>query len=195
MSRVKTRTGIKPHAHILPVSIFLHAADFREAQLILEESKVPHAQRRALVSPGCLLSAFTSELLIKCLICIERGGEPPRGHNLLKLFDKLSARTRNRLEAIWTDHLQLHRDKFEELKREVGLKLPSDLRLALALGGKAFEVIRYPYEGLREEFAFYLGALPDILGKVVLELRPDWEERARWWGTAQSRVGRSAATP
>jgi HEPN domain-containing protein len=189
MSRVKTRTGIKPRAHILPVSIFLHAASFREAQLILEESRVPQVQRKALVLPGCVLSAFTSELLIKCLICIERGGKPPRGHDLLELFEKLSARTRKRLEAIWTDHLQLHRNKFEELQREVGLKLPSDLRSALALGGKAFELIRYLYEGLEEEFAFYLGAMPDILGKVVLELRPDWVERARVGrGPEQSRA-------
>jgi hypothetical protein len=88
MSRVKTRTGIKPRAHILPANIFLHAVKFREAQLILYESN-PHAQRKALVLPACLLAAFTSELLFKCLICIERGAEPPRGHDLLKLFERL----------------------------------------------------------------------------------------------------------
>src|SRR5262245_36741778 len=45
----------------------------------------------------CVLAAFTIELMFKCLICIEQGGSP-RGHDLLELFDKLSAPTRERLE-------------------------------------------------------------------------------------------------
>src|ERR1700745_2660716 len=86
-----------------PERIFQQAIRFHQAQKILERS--PDDQREALVQPVCVLAAFTIELLLKCLIRIE-GGSPPRDHDLLELFKLLSARTRERLEAMWSDYVQ-----------------------------------------------------------------------------------------
>jgi hypothetical protein len=122
--------------------------------------------------------------MLKCLICIERGGAPPRGHDLLALFDKLSPRTGERLETMWADLARRNRDEFEAFKRETGVAIEPELRSALAAGRKGFEQIRYQHEGVQEGFAFYLGPLPDILGKIAFELRPDWAERPDMGGRA-----------
>ena len=91
----------------------------------------------------------------------------------------LSAKTRKRLKEMWAGHVRFHGDKAEEFKRATGITFETDLTLALAAGRKAFELIRYQHDGLNEEYAFYLGALPDMLGKVAFELRPDWAEHAK----------------
>jgi len=49
-----------------PERIFQQAIRFYQAQKILESS--PNDQREALVPPVCVLAAFTSELMLKCLI-------------------------------------------------------------------------------------------------------------------------------
>jgi hypothetical protein len=53
-----------------PERIFQQAIRFHRAQRILMESS-PNEERGALVYPICVLAAFTSELLLKCLIRIE----------------------------------------------------------------------------------------------------------------------------
>ena len=54
-----------------PERIFEQAIRFYQAQQILKSS--PADQREALVQPVCVLAAFTTELLLKCLIGIEGG--------------------------------------------------------------------------------------------------------------------------
>jgi HEPN domain-containing protein len=150
---------------VSPENIFAQADGFHRALELLMENSPNDQRAAALVPPVCVLAAFTIELMLKGLICIERGGSPPRGHDLLALFDELSAPTRKRLEAMWTP-------------RE------PELGLALAAGRKAFEQVRYFYEDHKEDFAFYLCSLPDMLVKVAFELRPDWAGRAPWQGGA-----------
>ena len=125
-----------------PERIFQQAVGFHQAQKILMESS-PNDQREALVPPVCVLAAFTSELMLKCLICIERGS-PPRGHDLLALFNELTAPTRKRLEVMWTDYVQHHPDRAAFKKAEVTME--PELTSALAAGRKGFEVIRYWHE-------------------------------------------------
>jgi HEPN domain-containing protein len=158
---------------VSPESIFQQAARFHVAQTILRE-RAPDYPPQVLEAPHCVLAAFTIELMLKGLICHERGGAAPRGHDLLALFDQLSARTRERLQTMWTDLARRNRDEFEAVKQETGVTLEPELRLAVAAGKRGFELIRYQHEVIQEGFAFYLGPLADILMKIVFELRPDW---------------------
>jgi HEPN domain-containing protein len=152
-----------------PERIFQQAIRFHQAQKILECS--PDDQREALVHPVCVLAAFTIELLLKCLIRIE-GGSPPQIHDLLCLFNQLSAPTRERLEATWFDYVEHRGEAF----RQVGMTIEPKLTRALAAGRKGFEVIRYSHEESEEDCVFYLTALPTMLFKVAFELRPDWAQ-------------------
>ena len=162
-----------------PESIFLQAVSFHEAQKLLLEQVPDHysVRARALAPPVCVLAAFTSELLLKCLICIE-GGYPPRTHDLLALFKMLSNPTRKRLKEMWADHIRFYGAKADEFKKATGITFEPDVLLALAAGRKAFDLIRYQHEGRNEEYSFYLGALPDMLKRIAFELRPDWAKHA-----------------
>jgi hypothetical protein len=159
-----------------PERIFLHAASFREAQRVLVNSvRSDTVEAHALAMPSAVISAFTSELLIKCLVCIETG-HTPQGHNLLTLFRLLSSKTQKHVEELWDNYALAHQGRWIEFERVVG-PLPRDLHSALAAGSKTFELARYVYEE-REEFMFYVGALPDMLVRVVFELKPDWLKTA-----------------
>jgi hypothetical protein len=80
-----------------PEKIFLHAVAFHYAWKILrtEMMKGPPVEANALAPPFGMLSAFTSELLLKCISCIEKG-HSPRQHDLKVLFDMLIVQTRRR---------------------------------------------------------------------------------------------------
>jgi hypothetical protein len=82
-----------------PYRIFQQADNFFKAQETLYRTvqrEPPSAQN--LVLPALVLSAFASELFLKCLIGIETDATPPVGHNLFVLFKRLSNPTRKRLE-------------------------------------------------------------------------------------------------
>jgi HEPN domain-containing protein len=156
-----------------PERIFRQAIRFHRAQRILMESS-PNEERGALLYPICVLAAFTVELLLKCLIRIE-GRDPPQIHDLLCLFNQLSASTQEQLAAMWSDYAQ-HR---VEALRQAGVKIEPELTAALAAGRKGFEVIRYAHEEPEEDCVFYLTALPNMLIKVALVIRPDWATSCR----------------
>jgi hypothetical protein len=139
---------------------------------LMDKQPAHHQEAVALAMTVCLLQAFTSELVLKCLIRIE-GGSPPRTHDLLALFNLLSEPTRKRLEAMWFDYVQRNPDQSEALK-QVGVTIEPELASALAAGRRAFEFVRYWHENSDEEYVFYLEALPNMLFRVALDLRSDW---------------------
>jgi hypothetical protein len=130
---------------VSPESIFQQAARFHVAQAILRE-RAPDYPPQVLEAPHCVLAAFTIELMLKGLICHERGGAAPRGHDLLALFDQLSARTRERLQTMWTDLARRNRDEFEAVKQETGVTLEPELRLA-GSGEKGVRTDQIPARG------------------------------------------------
>jgi hypothetical protein len=135
-------------------------------------------EARAMTAPVGVLSAFACELFLKCLVCVERGDQP-HGHDLLALFNLLSAQTRERLSEMWASHAQKYQDKVQEFSAMHGLTFETELVAALKTGRRAFDLIRYRHEERGEEFAFYLGALPYMLRNRAFELRPDWAEQAK----------------
>jgi hypothetical protein len=163
---------------IEPEAIFLQASQFHLAFRALWDWKPNHPSgAKAMHTPAAVLSAFTSELMLKTLVCIETG-RVPKGHHLLNLFNDLSANTRERITELWDSYATMHADRWVEIDVAVGSPVARDLPTALRRASKTFELARYYYEEA-EDFQFYLGALPDMLGRVAFELRPDWKERAR----------------
>ena len=159
-----------------PSKIFLHASIFHGSDHKLRNT-VPH-DRPDLIStiahPAMVLSAFASELYLKCLLCIETG-EVPRGHNLYELFKGLKPETRRRLEDLWDGEIRRpERMKVIEHIRKLpgGDSLRLDLPYALDVGADSFIELRYFYE--KQSSHFLLGDFPDLLRKVTLERLPGW---------------------
>jgi HEPN domain-containing protein len=87
------------------------------------------------------LSAFTSELYLKCLITRE-SGKPPRGHYLKNLFDRLSPITQQLLERQWSDITIRREATYRQTQAERGKPMPRELRTCLREGNKGFELLR-----------------------------------------------------
>jgi hypothetical protein len=128
-----------------------------------------------LLEPAIVLGAFTTELFLKCLIRIEARGTP-RTHDLKELFGKLSPATRARIKNLWDSDIAVRRNKeWDGLEERFLLKIPRDLPSALAKGSNAFDRVRYSYEGNTEDLHYYLGDLPALLERVILEMKPEYE--------------------
>ena len=61
------------------------------------QSDLLHIHGRALAVP--ILLSLATELALKALLCLERKKDPPRIHDLLKLFEQLEPDTQEMLEA------------------------------------------------------------------------------------------------
>jgi hypothetical protein len=119
--------------------------------------------------PTMVLSAFASELLLKCLLVIETGEAPDNIHELHTLFGKLKHKTKRRIEEVWDAEC---RGKIEGLAKLQGV--PTDLPNALFRCTKAFERLRYAYEDQFRDVTFYIGDFPGILARVISEIKPEW---------------------
>src|ERR1019366_9390578 len=176
----------KPSVALDPHEIFLHAYHFHECDHRLRKgpSSKDLDEVALIAHPSMVLSAFASELYLKCLLCIETG-KVPRGHELKGFFLRLDPSTRKRLEDLWNESLGRAERKREFAclrKLPEGDRLQSDLLYALGISANAFEELRYLYETKRSYFL--LGDFPDMLHKVIFEKFPDW-------GCASEREARS----
>jgi hypothetical protein len=161
-----------------PAKIFEQAGCFYQAWNVLRA--IPRENDHAfvtLIEPLVVLGAFTTELFLKCLVCIETGNAP-RDHNLRRLFDHLSMEARTRIQNLWNSATIRRSKKWDELEK-FGLSMPRDLPSALDKGSSAFERIRYSYEGKTEGVHFYLEDLPAILERLILEIKPELEAYRR----------------
>jgi HEPN domain-containing protein len=137
-----------------PEAIFLQAIEFHIAFRALQEWKPGHpkpghpSREGAMDKPAAVINAFSSELLLKTLICIETG-HIPRGHHMLSLFNTLSPKTRKRITERWDAYAIEYADRWPEIEARIGCPVARDLPTALRLGSKTFELVRYYYEGER----------------------------------------------
>lgn len=162
--------------------IFTHVFAFQRAYETLRDSLLPKdgilpdAQNVGLLThPVLVLSAFASELYLKTLICIETG-DAPRGHDLLALFEALRVETRHEIDGLWDSDIRspLKKGVLEKLQAtECGKDVRYDLRYALKIGAKGFEMMRYFYEN--ENSYFLLVDLPRILRRAILNRHSDWD--------------------
>lgn len=123
--------------------------------------------------PQIVLSAFSSELFLKCLYSIESERSPPRGHNLKTLFKELSLPRRKKIIELWDAYAATREPFWCAAEQTVGQALSRDFLDVLDEGARGFEKMRYAYED--EAFRFRLADLPGMLRTVVLEVRPEWE--------------------
>jgi hypothetical protein len=159
-----------------PAKIFVHAERFRFADERLRSPISMGYDPRAgsyIAGPSLVLSAFASELYMKCLLCLE-GRDIPPSHNLKKLFGRLPGRLQRRLDAMWIDYVPTRAEMFEYARKHFNYTAATDLRSALADGGTGFEDMRYVYEGPTNT-KFFLADLPKLLRALILEQKPDWQ--------------------
>jgi hypothetical protein len=161
----------RPKTNLDPRKIFVHATKFHEADHRLRNTVPPDRPEDVpkIAHPAMVLSAFASELYLKCLLCIEKGSAPEE-HNLKKLFNGLQLETRRRLEDLWDEDIRRpERMKVIDAVRKLpgGEKLRLDLPYMLDIGANAFIELRYFYE--KEQAFFLVSDFSNLLRKVVLE--------------------------
>jgi hypothetical protein len=163
----------KPDKPVDPFLVYQQAISFYKAIDQLHRSSTPEQMGRIAV-PVLVLSAFASELFLKCLIYYEsRPTAPIREHLLLNLFLRLSPPLRKRLSEIW-DEIQAERAAvLDQFDASMGRKVPRDLESNLRKGSDGFRLIRYVYEG-GVDFEFTLSDLPRVLCRAIIELEPEW---------------------
>jgi hypothetical protein len=157
-----------------PLRIYIQAERFRFAdeKLRSREFLISPEIGSYVVVPCVVMAAFSIELYVKCLICIE-GHSVPRGHHLKNLFDRLNGKTQKELAGLWSAD--------NESRNEFRVKLPlrwrdsvsDDVREALSQGARAFEELRYAYEG-EPTCRFYIDTMPRMLRRMILRRKPEW---------------------
>jgi hypothetical protein len=173
-----------------PLKIFEQAHGFYQARAILCNVEPEDTQLAVTIGePVMVICAFTIELFFKCTICIETGSLPKRVHDLRELFDKLSPQTQAKIQKEWDKIARHHAKEWDGYEGSLGIIMARDLPSALAAGGGAFQRIRYSYEGGNESLQFYLQDLPRVLGRIILELKPEWAGRQREFRPLQEPFG------
>lgn len=130
-----------------------------------------------------VISAFSSELFMKCLLLMEGGGVP-KIHDLDKLYGNLRKATRKAISIEWDKDNTSFEMILIFLENKKNTKLPRDLESFLRMGAKTFSNLRYPE---RSETHFFLDRLPRILERVILHRKPEWETVRRSRPTSHSR--------
>ena len=155
-----------------PVEIYKHGTSFFKAIDQLHDSINRGISGHELGIPIIVLSAFTSEIFLKCLISIEKGVSV-RGHDLKGLYDQLTPETQNRIENKWNVIVLTRSDSLNKIEEDTGQPIPRDLMSNLVESRKSFEQVRYIYEPGQDVRAL-LSDLPIPLRDVILEMRPSW---------------------
>ena len=166
------------NTQIDPLRIFQHAEKFYWVlEYLLNGENAKNVDKIA--HPAVTICAFTSELYLKCLLCIETGTFAT-GHDLKKLFGAVkNPQIRKRIEELWDIHIwEQHRlEVLQRLEAEIAhTAVPRNLSWALDAGSHAFEEARYLYETEKPDLKFILSDLPGILRTAILELQPNWSQ-------------------
>lgn len=168
-----------PLENINPLDIYMHALGFHVSETALGAITMgPDEQLGSqVVEAAMVLSAFTTELFLKCLICLETKLTPP-SHHLFELFEQLRPATKTKITHLWDTQILPVRDpQWTFLENSQGniFKISRDLPGALTASSRAFEKIRYAYEpGSRDDSNFNVADLPRVLRRVILEMKPEW---------------------
>jgi len=148
--------------------LFYHATRILSADWHLRHALPPQTDKLMVAQGSMILNAFASELFIKCILLIE-GKTPPPTHKLDVLFRQVGHKTKRNIEAIWDAQA---RPKLTHMSVNHGH--PLDLPNAIVTCANSFERLRYHYEDPSKTF-FYIGELPEILHRIILEIKPEWD--------------------
>jgi hypothetical protein len=152
-----------------PVDVYRHAVHFLATDGYLRSRVEEDPSLMTMLRyPGIVISSFTSELFLKCLILLEQ--RSPKGtHNLLTLYDQLTPEHQALVARHWDDMSLKWKNAIDADEKVFNIKIPRDLKTALSDCGDAFKLIRYVYENPRKPL-FYITHLPISLRKSVEEV-------------------------
>lgn len=137
-----------PNAPVDPITIFNIAESFYHGSQL-----IAHRFPKALIlGPShAVTAALALELYFKCLIALETGENPPRGHNLEKLFNKISKDGQTNIRQRF-DNPQLPSEIDQRNQIKNLPNVPDDIDRTFNFDGilrrsaRAFERFRYVYE-------------------------------------------------
>lgn len=155
-----------------PLHIYLQAERFLYTDERLRGPGITREDTAYVMVPCLVMQAFSIELYLKCLIALE-GHPVPVGHNLKNLFTRLNGKTQKELAALWladTDNrVRIRRGLPPHLHEAVS----DDIREALSHGARAFEQLRYAFEG-ELTCRFYIDSVPRMLRSMIWRRKPEW---------------------
>jgi hypothetical protein len=117
-----------------PFEVFRHACRFLSTEQYLSNGPGDDNWRRNIALPTLVLSAFSAELFLKCVLILETGNAPANIHMLHVLFRRISHKRQKRITELWD---------LEGRPKITGVallnNLPLDLPSALDRCSRAFE--------------------------------------------------------
>ncbi|MBI4515060.1 MAG: hypothetical protein HY699_04490 [Deltaproteobacteria bacterium] len=139
-----------------------------------------------LAEPLVVTGALALELYFKCLYAIEHNGRTIRGHDLYVLFSNLSQESRAAIKDEY-DRLLPQNPTRAVLRRafEKQVGTPPDEAIESVLRGaaNAFELWRYPFEGVLSSFTGCL-EIRDASRLRIIQLKPEYaavrDSRSPW---------------
>jgi hypothetical protein len=152
-----------------PSKLMDHALRFHHTVRFMRSKSTDATWVGVLALPAMVLSAFTSELFLKALVCLDTGSIP-QGHHLDRLFRMLALDTRKAIKAGWDAYTPSQENTYRALEAELGRPIPRDLGSALRAGSRSFIELRYMYEGTPKS-EFHILDLPEILHRVIIARR------------------------
>jgi hypothetical protein len=115
----------------------------------------------ALLWPQLTVDLLHIELMFKALISLEGNGEVPKTHRFLVLFDKLSAKSKEAMEASFikgfdeNPNVQRHRAEYAQSPAIADRPpYPETLHDVLTDLNDSFQQVRYAFEGVVPRFMF-----------------------------------------
>jgi hypothetical protein len=169
VSRLKSRKQKPKRGQLDARQVYDHANSFVEADWLIRNQSDKKARIREM-SAQQMLSAFAIELLLKCILIIEKK-TPPDTHRLYGLFRRLNQRTKQRLEGSWNTHTRPNNVAIN--LRENRDAMPLDLPTALRKSADLFVTTRYLYEDPKKWQPLLFG-FTLILAEYIYELKPHW---------------------
>jgi hypothetical protein len=157
-------------------NVFRAAEVFRRGGDLLGDYAMRQNQPE-LISPTVACAALGLEILFKCLILLE-GKTYGKIHALTDLFAILSDETKKKIRDRYQPYLPQDQKEIERAIKESGGGEPIptvDFDYILAQSSRAFENVRYAYEGPKTESWGWLASdIYECTRAVILEKEPGW---------------------
>jgi hypothetical protein len=157
-----------PKSPLDPKQVYDQADRFHLAEHLLNvQLAMDDATRNMVRIPAMVVSAFSAELYLKCLLLLE---DKSFGaiHNLHKLFVPLTDATKVKVQAQWDEMLTKTATERDAFEKKYGTVVPKDIAAALSECGDTFELLRYVYEG--KTIKHYTPYLPLVFRRVIKDL-------------------------
>jgi HEPN domain-containing protein len=152
-----------------PHEVYHHATLFLDADLFLRQHAATDDELgKRFRHPAMVISAFASELMLKCLLILE-SKTPPNHHDLKLLFDLLDPSHQFQIEALWNTDQAERKEITDRHEKAMGVNIPRDLATALNDCRHAFQGFRYLYEDPKRP-SFYITFFPHLIRSLIKDI-------------------------